>query len=199
MKNHFKDSLDNSVELKTKLRDKIYTDIFQEMGNLLVKSIASGGKIMFCGNGGSAADAQHLAAELLVRLRPKFNRNPIPAIALAMDTSTITACGNDFGFDKLYERNVLAIGKQEDILICISTSGMSKNLELAALAANSLGISIIGFLGNNGGILKKHCDLSLVVPSENTARIQECHILLGHALMEFLEDKLLELRYIKLD
>jgi D-sedoheptulose 7-phosphate isomerase len=199
MKNLFKDSLINSIVLKTQLQDKIYSDIFQEMGNLLTKSIVSGGKILFCGNGGSAADAQHLAAELLVRLRPKFNRNPIPAISLVMDTSTITACGNDFGYDHIFERNLLALGKKDDVLVCISTSGMSKNLIYAAQAAKSMNIKTLGFLGNNGGELNKHCDLSLVVPSQNTARIQECHILLGHALMEFLEDNLLELGYVKLD
>ena len=193
----FKDALIDGIKIKTKLQDKLYTKTFEEIGNLLVKSILNKGKILFCGNGGSAADAQHLAAELLVRLRPKINRNAIPAIALAMDTSTITACGNDFGYDHIFERNVLAIGKKEDVLVCISTSGMSRNLVLAAIAAKSLGINTIGFLGNEGGILKKYCDFSLVVPSENTARIQECHIVLGHALMEFLEDKLLDIGHIK--
>ena len=197
MKNLFKDALVDGIKIKTKLQDNLYTKTFKEIGNLLVKSIVNKGKILFCGNGGSAADAQHLAAELLVRLRPNINRNAIPAIALAMDTSTITACGNDFGYDHIFERNVLAIGKKEDVLVCISTSGMSQNLVLAAVAAKSLGINTIGFLGNNGGLLKKHCDCSLIVPSENTARIQECHIVFGHALMEFLEDNLLDIGYIK--
>ena len=107
MKNLFKDALVDGIKIKTKLQDKLYTKTFEEIGNLLVKSILNKGKILFCGNGGSAADAQHLAAELLVRLRPNINRNAIPAIALAMDTSTITACGNDFGYDHIFERNVL--------------------------------------------------------------------------------------------
>ncbi len=197
MKDLFKNALVEGIKVKTKLLDYFYTNTFEEIGKLLVTSIVNNGKILFCGNGGSAADAQHLAAELLVRLRPNVNRNPIPAIALAMDTSTITACGNDFGYDHIFERNVLALGKKEDVLVCISTSGMSQNLVLAAVAAKSLGINTIGFLGNGGGILKKHCDYSLVVPSQNTARIQECHIVFGHALMELIEDNLLDIGYIK--
>ena len=172
MPNIFKDALIEGIIIKTKLQNREYIENYETIGNLLLKCIVNNGKILFCGNGGSAADAQHLAAELLVRLRPNINRNPIPAIALAMDTSTITACGNDFGYEHIFERNILALGKKEDVLVCISTSGMSKNLELAAVAAKSLGINIIGFLGNDGGLLKKHCDYSLVVPSKNTARIQ---------------------------
>lgn len=197
MKNLLKSALIDSVKIKVKLQEKTYADKFEKIGNLLVKSIVNKGKILFCGNGGSAADAQHLAAELLVRLRPKINRNPIPAIALTMDTSTITACGNDFGYDHLFERNVLALGKTDDVLVCISTSGMSKNLQLAAIAANAIGITTVGLLGSSGGQLKKYCDHSFIIPSNTTSRIQECHILLGHALMEFLEDSLLENGYIE--
>ncbi len=198
MKDIFKEALIQGIKVKTKLQDKEYTDIFGIIGNILVKCIANKGKILLCGNGGSAADAQHLAAELLVRLRPKVNRNPIPAIALAMDTSTITACGNDFGYKHIFERNILALGKKEDVLICISTSGMSENLELAAIAANSIGMDTIGFLGNNGGQLKNYCNHSFIIPSSNTARIQECHIILGHSLMQYLEEKLLENQLITL-
>lgn len=197
MKELFNKALVEGIKVKKELQNKKYTDIFETMGNILVKSIVDDGKILFCGNGGSAADAQHLAAELLVRLRPKINRNPIPAIALSMDTSTITACGNDFGYEQLFERNVLALGKKEDVLICISTSGMSQNLELAARAANSIGMKTLGFLGSDGGVLKNYCNYSLIVPSNVTARIQECHIILGHSLMEFLEENLLNIGHIK--
>ena len=197
MKNIFKNSLIEGVQVKTKLQDKEYTDKFEVMGDLLVEAIRNNKKLLFCGNGGSAADAQHLAAELLVRLRPTVNRSPIPAIALAMDTSTITACGNDFGFKHLFERNILALGNKGDVLICISTSGMSENIELAAIAAKSIGVTTCAFLGNEGGTLKNVCDYSIIIPSFNTARIQECHIVLGHALMEYLEEKLLALKFIE--
>ena len=192
MRNIFKEALIEGIKVKTRLQNEMYTDIFEKMGNLLVKCIINKGKILFCGNGGSAADAQHLAAELLVRLRPKVNRDPIAAVALSMDTSTITACANDYGYEYLFERNIRALGRKDDVLICISTSGMSKNLEHAAIAAKSMEITTIGFLGNKGGELKEHCDHSLIIPSSNTARIQECHIILGHSLMEYLEEKLLE-------
>ena len=197
MKNLFKEALIDGIKVKTQLQQKDYTDTFEVMGNLMVQAIKNKNKLLFCGNGGSAADAQHLAAELLVRLRPEVNRNPIAAIALTMDTSTITACGNDFGFERLFERNILALGQKGDVLICISTSGMSKNIELAAVAAKSIGVTTCAFLGNDGGQLKNVCDYSMVIPSSNTARIQECHIVLGHALMEYLEEKLLESNFIK--
>ena len=197
MDNIFKKSIEESMELKKLLLDNSYIENILFIGNLIVSSIINGNKLMFCGNGGSAADAQHLAAELLVRLRPKINRAAIPALSLSLDTSTITACGNDFGFDFLYERNVLALGKKGDVLICLSTSGQSKNIELAAIAAKSIGIITYGMLGNDGGVIKKVCDYSIVVPSRNTARIQECHMVLGHALMEYIEDSLIESSFVK--
>ena len=196
MRELFKDALISGIKIKTELQKPEYTDTFEVLGNVIYDSIKNDNKLLFCGNGGSAADAQHLAAELLVKLRPKVNRDPIAAVALSMDTSTITACGNDFGYEYLFERNIRALGKKGDVLICISTSGMSKNLENAAIAAKSMEITTIGFLGNNGGKLKKHCDHSLIIPSSNTARIQECHIILGHSLMEYLEEKLLENQFI---
>ena len=153
-------------------------------------------KIMLCGNGGSAADAQHLAAEMLVRLRPKYNREGIPAIALAQDTSTITACGNDFGYDVLYERMVSSIGKKGDCLIGITTSGNSNNILNAMQTAKKMSIKVYGFLGSGGGNALKHCDDAFIVPSYITGRIQEAHITAGHALMEYIEDKLLESGYI---
>ena len=158
---------------------------------LIEKTIAKGGKIIFCGNGGSAADAQHLAAEYPIRLRPDKNRKAIAAIALAQDTSTITACGNDIGFENLYSRNLEALGNKKDILICISTSGQSLNLIKAAETARKKGIEVVGFLGINGGKLKNKCDQKLIVKSQNTARIQECHIFLGHFILTTVEDNLL--------
>jgi len=168
------------------------------MGDSIVQAIQNGGKIMLCGNGGSAADAQHLAAEMLVRLRPANNREGIAAITLAQDTSTITACGNDFGYDMLYERVLKSLGQKGDCLIGITTSGNSKNVILAMKAAREMGIKVFGFLGCKGGEALKYCDETFVVPSDDTGRIQEAHIAAGHALMEYIEDQLIESNYLHL-
>ena len=166
---------------------KISKEIISIIENIQ-KKLKKGGKILFCGNDGSAADAQHLAAEFLVRLRPHINRNPIPAITLAQDTSTITACGNDYSFDDIFVRPFKALVNKNDILICISTSGNSKNILKVLKEAKKKNIYSIGFLGKGGGKAKKICDKPLVVPSNNTARIQECHIFLGHFILEKVED-----------
>jgi len=168
------------------------------IGDEVCKSILNKGKIMLCGNGGSASDAQHLAAEMLIRLRPKYNREGVPAIALAQDTSTITACGNDFGYERLYERTLRALGREKDSLIALTTSGNSKNVILAMKAAKELNIKVFGFLGCGGGEALKYCDEAFVVPSNDTGRIQEAHITAGHALMEYIEDKLLVSGYLNL-
>lgn len=168
------------------------------IGNAAVETIKNNGKLMLCGNGGSAADAQHLAAEMLVRLRPKYNREGVAAITLAQDTSTITACGNDFGYDVLYERTLRSLGKKNDCLIGITTSGNSKNVILAMKAAKELDIKVFGFLGAGGGEALKYCEEAFVVPSQETGRIQEAHITAGHALMEYVEDKLIKYGYLKL-
>jgi len=187
-----------SIEVKQACIKQGFRSI-EMMGDEIVRSILGGNKLMLCGNGGSAADAQHLAAEMLIRLRPKYNRRGIPAIALAQDTSTITACGNDFGFDRLYERTLEAVGVNGDCLLAISTSGKSANVILAMQAARRMGIRVYGFLGCGGGQAFALCDEAFVVPSEDTGRIQESHITAGHALMEYVEDKLLECGYLHLD
>ena len=169
-----------------------------QMGNIITHLIQNGGKIMLCGNGGSAADAQHLAAEMLVRLRPMNNREGVAAMTLAQDTSTITACGNDFGYEMLYERVLRSLGKKGDCLIGITTSGNSKNVILAMKAAQEMGIKVFGFLGCKGGEALKYCDETFIVPSDDTGRIQEAHITAGHALMEYIEDRLIELNYLHL-
>ena len=156
------------------------------------KKLKKGGKILFCGNGGSAADAQHLAAEFIVRLRPHVNRNPIPAITLAQDTSTLTACGNDYSFNDIFLRPFKAFAKKDDILVCISTSGNSKNLIKVLKEAKKSKIYSICFLGKGGGAAKKVCNKPLVISSKNTARIQECHIFIGHFILEKVEDLLLK-------
>ncbi len=186
-----------SISVKKSCIEKGLISI-SNIGDEIYNSIQSGGKIMLCGNGGSAADAQHLAAEMLIRLRPMNNREGIAAIALAQDTSTITACGNDFGYEILYERVLRSLGKSGDCLIGITTSGNSKNIILAMKAAKELGIKVFGFLGCEGGEALKYCDEAFVVPSNNTGRIQEAHITAGHALMEYIEDQLIESGYLHL-
>ncbi len=171
--------------------------VLSEIGNQIVESIIKGKKLMLCGNGGSAADAQHLAAELLIRLRPNINREGIPAIALAQDTSTITACSNDLNFDSLYARLVKTLGQSGDSLIGISTSGNSKNIISALKMAKEMNIKTFGFLGCGGGKALSFCENAFIVPSNITGRVQESHITAGHALMEYIEDKLIKKEHIK--
>jgi D-sedoheptulose 7-phosphate isomerase len=188
----------DSIQVKESIIKKKLFSSIAEMGEEASDSIANGNKIMLCGNGGSAADAQHLAAEMLIRLRPKNNREGISAIALAQDTSTITACGNDFGYDKLFERTVQALGREGDVLIVITTSGNSKNILLAMQAAKSIGVKVFAFLGSGGGEALNLAEKTFLVPSDDTGRIQESHITAGHALMEYIEDRLIERQYIHL-
>ena len=159
---------------------------------MIHKKIKLGGKLLFCGNGGSAADAQHLAAEYIIRLRPGVNRRPFPALSLAQDTSTLTACGNDYDFSEIFLRPFQALANKNDILVCITTSGNSLNVLKVLKYAKSKKISSIGFLGGSGGKCKKFCDVKLVVPSNVTARIQECHIFLAHFILQSAEDLLLK-------
>lgn len=152
------------------------------------KAVRGGGKILFFGNGGSASDAQHLATELVVRFIR--DRAPIAAIALSTDTSALTAIGNDFGFDHLFSRQVTALGRAGDMAIGISTSGNSPNVLAGLVAAREAGMVTVGLGGKDGGKLRQHADIVLVVPSATTARIQEMHITIGHALCGALEQRL---------
>ena len=187
-----------SIEVKKTILGSAYLEVLASMGEIITKAIKGGGKLMLCGNGGSAADAQHLAAEFLVRLRPHNNREGIPAIALCQDTSTITACGNDFGYEKLFERMVRTLGQSNDVLLGITTSGNSENICLALQAAKEMGIPTLGFLGTGGGDALSLCDSAFVVPSDVTGRIQESHITAGHGLMEYVEDRLIEDGFLNL-
>ena len=168
------------------------------IGDEIVAAIERGNKMMFCGNGGSAADAQHLAAEMLVRLRPSHNRAGLPAMALTLDNSTITACCNDFGYNVLFERMVMSLGREGDCLIGISTSGNSENVIRAMKAAKAMNLKVFGFLGNQGGEARQYCDEAFIVPGNVTGRVQEAHITGGHALMEYIEDGLLSSGYLQL-
>ncbi len=155
-------------------------------------SISKKNKILFCGNGGSASDAQHLTAELLIRLRPNVNRKSMPAMSLVMDTSTLTACSNDYSYNDIFSRPLSAFGKNGDILVVISTSGESKNIIKVLKTAKKMKIFSIGFLGKNGGQAKKFCDLPIIIKSNITARIQESHIFLGHYILEQVENILIK-------
>lgn len=192
LENYLNKIFEDSISVKQKVVGEGHANILIPMAKALVNSFQQGGKLLICGNGGSAADAQHLAAELLIRLRPHMNRQSIPAISLAMDPSTLTACGNDFGFEVLYERMVQGLGTAKDVLLGITTSGRSANIIRALKKARELGIMTFGFLGNGGADALAHCDLAFIVPSTDVARIQEVHITAGHALMEMVEEILLE-------
>jgi len=153
-------------------------------------SLRAGGKIFFCGNGGSAADSQHLATELLVRLRGHVARESWPAIALTQDPAMLTAAGNDFGFEEVFARPLRGLGRAGDVLFGITTSGRSANIARALETARGMGIVTVGLLGGDGAPALGHCDHVLLVPGAETARIQECHITLGHAILELLEDRM---------
>jgi len=161
---------------------------FCEAVALLEAGVTHGGKILLFGNGGSAADAQHIAAELVVRY--KADRLPIAALALATDVSTLTACANDLGYDRIFERQVNALGRRGDVAFAISTSGRSANILAGLRAARSLGLKTIGLSGGIGGEMRELCDTLIVVPSSTTARIQEMHITIGHMLCKALEERL---------
>ncbi len=154
----------------------------------LTAIFSNGGKVLLCGNGGSAADCQHIAAEFTGRFIEE--RRPLAAIALNTDTSALTCIGNDYGFDEVFGRQVLALGQPRDCLIAISTSGNSRNVIIAVRAAKSIGMLTLGLSGRDGGELAQCCDLNIVVPSQVTARIQEAHILIGHTLCGGVEQQL---------
>jgi len=151
--------------------------------------IADGGKLLLMGNGGSAADSQHIAAELIGRF--KKERKAIPALALTVDSSSLTALGNDYGFDTIFSRQMEALATPKDAVIGISTSGNSRNVIRALNLAREIGASTIGFIGNDGGDMKDCVDVSIIVPSNDTARIQEVHITIGHIICEIIEQDLI--------
>lgn len=152
------------------------------LARMLEETVDSGGTILFCGNGGSAADAQHLAAEYVVRFARE--RRPIAAVALTTDTSVLTAGGNDYGYETIFERQVRALGRRGDVLVLHSTSGESENLLRAAAAAREVGIRTAALLAKGGGRLRDLVDLALVVPTSSTARAQEVHLLVGHMVCD---------------
>jgi D-sedoheptulose 7-phosphate isomerase len=182
-------SLEESSKTKLDILSRCEKDISLAVDKIK-SSLKNNKKLMLCGNGGSAADAQHLATELVVRLSHDVKRPAIPAIALTTDSSLLTAAGNDIGFENLFVRQVEGIGKTGDVLIAISTSGNSENVVRAVNKAKEKDICIIGFLGGNGGKLKDIVDVPIIIPSNNVQRIQEGHITIGHIICELVEREL---------
>ena len=183
-------SLKKSINAKKSLTKQIYS--INEIICSLEECVKKGNRMFICGNGGSAADAQHIAAECLVRLKPNRNRKPIPMISLALDSSTMTACANDYSFKNIFSRNLEGLAKSGDILICISTSGDSSNIINVLKTAKKLKIKTVSILGNKGGKAKKLSDNFIIVDSSNVASIQEAHIFIGHFLIDELEKKLFD-------
>ena len=183
------DSLNESSETKLKMLKECSEDILSAV-KIISDSYKKGKKLLLCGNGGSAADCQHIATEFMIRLSHHINRPALPAIALTTDSSNLTAGGNDIGFENIFARNIEGLGNEGDVLITISTSGNSSNLLKAVEQAKSKGLKVIGFLGGSGGKLKALVDLPITIPSSNTQRIQEGHITTGHIICELVEDDL---------
>jgi D-sedoheptulose 7-phosphate isomerase len=183
------DSLKESAEVKLKIIDACKPEILVAVQHL-VESFSNGKKLMLCGNGGSAADCQHIAAEFVIRLSRNIDRPSLPAIALTTDTSNLTAGGNDIGWENVFARTIQGLGNEGDVLIAISTSGNSPNVIKAVEQAHTKNIFVIGFLGGNGGKLKDIVDLPIIIPSENTQRIQEGHITIAHIICELVETEL---------
>lgn len=179
-------NLQAAIELKQKLlKDEATLELIDEISSAVISAYRAGRKVFFCGNGGSAADAQHLAAELSGRYY--YDRPPLFAEALHVNTSYITAVANDYAFEDIYSRWLTAIGQEGDVLFALSTSGNSPNVVKAVEQANKNGMVTVGFTGQSGGALLEMCDFLLRIPSTDTPRIQECHMLVGHTVCEVVE------------
>lgn len=189
MKNKITTQIQASVDIKqSMLNDQILLDKIHSAAEILIAAYKDGKKTLLAGNGGSAADAQHIAGEFVSRFY--FDRPGLPSLALSTDTSILTAIGNDYGYDKLFARQVQAQGSFGDVFIGISTSGNSTNVIEALKICKASGIKTIGFTGESGGKMADLCDICIKVPSSETPRIQECHILIGHILCYLVEDEI---------
>jgi len=183
------ESLSESAETKLKMKDECSRQIIDAV-DTVINAYKNKKKLLLCGNGGSAADCQHIAAELMIRLSHDVERPALPAIALTTDTSNLTAGGNDIGYENVFARNVEGLGNEGDVLLAISTSGNSGNIVKAVNMAKSKKMKVIGFLGGTGGKLKPMVDVAVVIPSNNVQRIQEGHITAAHMLCELIEKEL---------
>ena len=181
-----KESIQQSILVKQKvLNDPYLIDTIRDVADTCQEAFCGGNKVLFCGNGGSAADAQHLAAEFSGRFY--YDRPPLPAEALHVNTSYLTAVANDYSFDEVYARMVKGTGNSGDVLFAISTSGNSRNIIRALETAQEMGIITVGLTGETGGKMRELCDFLINIPSHDTPRIQECHILVGHIICELVE------------
>lgn len=185
MQNMIENEINLHINTIQKVQDELQNHIFKAC-KMAINCIKNGGKILICGNGGSAADAQHIATEFTGRY--KTERTGLPAIALTTDTSALTAIGNDYGFDLIFSRQVEALANKKDLLLAISTSGNSPNIIKALQKAKEIGCKTLGLSGKNGGKMNELCELNIVIPSDNTPRIQEMHILIGHILCQSIDD-----------
>lgn len=185
MKNKIEKILKEGIAVNQRLF-KTQEENIQKAAQLIIGCLKKGGKAILFGNGGSAADAQHIAAELVGRF--KKERRALPAIALSVNTSVLTAIANDYGYEEVFKRQVEALADKKDVIIAISTSGNAKNVVKAVEFANDIGLATIGLTGNDGGLLAKTAKISVIVPSKDTPRIQESHIAIGHILCELVED-----------
>jgi D-sedoheptulose 7-phosphate isomerase len=183
------DSLVESSQIKIAIKERCMDDILAAT-DVLIHAYKEGNKLLLCGNGGSAADCQHIATELMIRLSHDIKRPALPAIALTTDTSNLTAGGNDIGFENVFARSVEGLGNEGDVLLAISTSGNSPNIIKAVEKAISKKMRVIGFLGGNGGKLKKLVHVPVIIPSSNVQRIQEGHITIAHIILELVEKNL---------
>ncbi len=185
-----KKSLLESADLKRKVAEELAESIEQAI-EIICNSLKKNNKVLLMGNGGSAADAQHITAELIGRF--KLERDSIPAISLTTDTSILTAIGNDYGFDQVFARQIESLGREDDVVIAISTSGNSKNVIEALKVSKKNKVLSIGLLGSGGGAIKDLVDIPIVVPSSDTPRIQECHITMGHIICDEVEKRVFNL------
>ena len=183
------DSLNESAETKQKILQHCKDDILRAV-DILTKTFKNNNKLLLCGNGGSAADCQHIATELVIRLSHHIKRPALPAIALTTDSSNLTAGGNDIGFNNIFARSVEGLGNKGDVLLAISTSGNSENVLRAVKKAKEKEIKVISLLGGSGGKLKDIVDLPVIIPSSNVQRIQEGHITVAHIICELVEEEL---------
>lgn len=185
MINTIKEEFSSHLETINNVIGSMENDI-EIASTIIVDALKNGNKILLCGNGGSAADAQHIAAELTGRY--KTERRGLPGIALTTDTSALTAIGNDYGYDRVFDRQVESLANKGDVIIGISTSGNSKNVVSALKLGQELGCKTVGLTGRDGGAMNDVCNINLVVPSNNTPRIQEMHILFGHTICQIIDN-----------
>jgi D-sedoheptulose 7-phosphate isomerase len=187
----FEHRVSQSIEASIAVKERLLSNpelvsTIAKVSEIVVNSVEQGNKALLFGNGGSAADAQHIAGEFVGRFA--FDRPALPALALSVNTSCVTAIGNDYGFDQVFARQIEGLGRPGDVAVGISTSGNSKNVIEAMLMAKSLGMHTVGLTGLTGGMLKDAADHCICVPSNETPRIQECHILIGHIISELVEE-----------